>query len=248
VQALVKIQGGDWEWQDWTDRPFVFFARDTRAESIEELVLVFTNSNTQSAIAPGDLPPTIFFSNIGSWKYTGTYQAGGSGGAETAEFTFVGRTALSITDFLSFSAFVPATFALTKMEIKTAWQSDWNDGCYDNTWQFEPRPEGLVLGLLQIGFPIYSGPVSRQFWCDDLSSNYQDEWTWVKIDADCDGDATGNSGWSPMNSGASIGHDYESPGRCYIETDGSIRYTYTVVDEYGDSGTESLTLTPEREP
>lgn len=73
IQALLKING-TWETtpRDWTQIPFVAFCRDVPAERLDELVLIYSNSNFQDRdkIAAEGITPTLAVSNMGcsGWK------------------------------------------------------------------------------------------------------------------------------------------------------------------------------------
>jgi hypothetical protein len=76
VQALVKAEG-DWELlnYDLTDVAFVPFCQDYREESIEEIVLIFSNSRFQdgnrTVVASKGLEPRLFVSNVGCGDWLG---------------------------------------------------------------------------------------------------------------------------------------------------------------------------------
>ena len=75
VRALVKISGQPWKEEDWTNRAFVSYCRDKTDERVEEIVLVFSNSDHSDRtrkLQPLDLPPTLWASNMACWKWTGT--------------------------------------------------------------------------------------------------------------------------------------------------------------------------------
>jgi len=93
VQAVFKIEDDDqWKWEDWTDKQYVSFCRDVKAERLEELVIIFSNSEYQDRgywVRPPDQAPTIMVSDMGCWRYKGT---------ATAEMTTIGQGG-SIRDF-----------------------------------------------------------------------------------------------------------------------------------------------------
>lgn len=74
VQALYKIAGETaWRREDWTARPYVSFCRDARSERLEELVIIFSNSEytrTYQVDSLG-LPSRLTASDIGCWRYQG---------------------------------------------------------------------------------------------------------------------------------------------------------------------------------
>lgn len=72
IQAFVKI-GGQWQYQDWTNQPFKSFCRDQRAERLEELVVIVSNSehDPNHLLQASGLPSTLTASNIGCWRYSG---------------------------------------------------------------------------------------------------------------------------------------------------------------------------------
>jgi hypothetical protein len=73
IQALAKING-TWETtpRDWTQTPLVSFCRDFPDEKIDELVLIYSNSNyhVRTPIEAEGLTPLLAVSNIGctGWK------------------------------------------------------------------------------------------------------------------------------------------------------------------------------------
>ncbi|MBX7236184.1 MAG: hypothetical protein K1X65_17505 [Caldilineales bacterium] len=78
--ALIKTKGHDWQTVDWTDAGdtpgIVRFCRDAPGEAIEELVLIFSNSQYQDRTAasrkkPAHLAPTLWASSLGCWQWTG---------------------------------------------------------------------------------------------------------------------------------------------------------------------------------
>jgi hypothetical protein len=78
VLALIKIKGHDWYHQDWSDVPFVRLCRDRAAERLEELVLVFSNTEWQDrnytlSTPVGDrLDSTLQLSNAACDGWEGT--------------------------------------------------------------------------------------------------------------------------------------------------------------------------------
>ncbi len=79
VQALVKIEGKEWQAPaDWTDHPAFTFCRDVADERIEELVLIISNSQFLDAgkrAKPSGEFPRLVVSNVGCYKWTGTATA-----------------------------------------------------------------------------------------------------------------------------------------------------------------------------
>jgi hypothetical protein len=72
VQALLKI-GGVWKTHDWTGAPLVTLCRDTLAERVEEMVLIFANwdKTPNRILDPFDRPPTLRATNIGCHEWRG---------------------------------------------------------------------------------------------------------------------------------------------------------------------------------
>ncbi len=74
VQALVKV-GGTWQpVHDWTGYRGQAFCRDMRAEWIEELLIVLTNSNWQDPnhVLHAYQPMQLVATNVGCWRWSGT--------------------------------------------------------------------------------------------------------------------------------------------------------------------------------
>jgi len=84
VQALLKIDG-KWELRDWTDEGGVGLCRDQKDQRVEEMVVVYSNSNAGTnwfgtdppeAIPFGsDLWPELSISNSGCFRWKGTTRA-----------------------------------------------------------------------------------------------------------------------------------------------------------------------------
>ncbi|UCF38786.1 MAG: hypothetical protein JSU96_08105, partial [Acidobacteriota bacterium] len=78
IQALVKIEGKDWETRDWTDSPINFFCRDIKSERLEELVLILSNYEHEEgdpnfeSLQPRGIDPVLWVSNMGCSSWEGT--------------------------------------------------------------------------------------------------------------------------------------------------------------------------------
>lgn len=76
VQALKKI-GGQWQApEDWTAEPYKQFCLDRKAERIEELLLIVSNSEAQRGseqpfAIPAAFPMQLSTSNVGCWGWIG---------------------------------------------------------------------------------------------------------------------------------------------------------------------------------
>jgi hypothetical protein len=74
-QAFVKLNGEWQKAQDWTELPLRFFCRDRRAQRIDELVLVVSNSEWQDrsyVLEPSGKAPLVAANNVGCIKWEGT--------------------------------------------------------------------------------------------------------------------------------------------------------------------------------
>jgi hypothetical protein len=74
IQALVK-KGGSWAApEDWTKELTKSFCRDLSDERIEELVLIYSNSDTRRPSNPIRVHPAplLSVSNVGCWRWQGT--------------------------------------------------------------------------------------------------------------------------------------------------------------------------------
>jgi len=75
VQALVRIEGRDWEELDWTDIPVKTFCRELADERVKELIIIFSNSEYEDRthmIKPQDFDPLLWVSKMGCWRWEGT--------------------------------------------------------------------------------------------------------------------------------------------------------------------------------
>ncbi len=66
VEALIKIEGQEWTTEDWTSLPEREFCRTKPDERIEELVIIFSNSeweNRNHVLDPGTPSPTLWFND-----------------------------------------------------------------------------------------------------------------------------------------------------------------------------------------
>jgi hypothetical protein len=82
VDALIKI-GDQWTHEDWTKERFKPYCIDLKAERVQQLIIILTNSDvsSQSSVkVPGRLPPGVLASNVGcaSWQGSAdlTYNTG----------------------------------------------------------------------------------------------------------------------------------------------------------------------------
>ena len=72
VEALLKIDG-KWTREKWTDAPFKTYCRDLKAERIESLVIILSNSDIETTLKPqGDFPPIVQATNIGCYAWEGS--------------------------------------------------------------------------------------------------------------------------------------------------------------------------------
>ena len=83
VQALIKIAGrAEWEpVQDWTNEPYKFFCRDQADQRLEELVIIFSNSEYQDrdwTLLPHGVAPYLWVTDIGCWRWQGNAGASGT--------------------------------------------------------------------------------------------------------------------------------------------------------------------------
>jgi hypothetical protein len=91
VQALLKIEGDDeWQVEDWTYLPEAGFCRDSKDGRIEELVLIFANSeyddaNPDYTFNPKGLQPTLLVSDVGCYRWEGTVTATYVGASDRVE-------------------------------------------------------------------------------------------------------------------------------------------------------------------
>ena len=90
VQAVFKIEGDDqWQWEDWTDKDYVSFCRDAKAERLEELVIIMSNSEYQDRnywVRPLAEKPILMVSGTGCWRYGGTASEEMSGEGDAGWF------------------------------------------------------------------------------------------------------------------------------------------------------------------
>jgi hypothetical protein len=75
VKALVKI-GGQWKEEDWTQHHGRVYCRDLKAERVEELMIVISNSEwkDRSHVLKPAYPPRLNVTNVAcrGWKFEGT--------------------------------------------------------------------------------------------------------------------------------------------------------------------------------
>lgn len=73
VDAMLKING-KWTHEDWTDRPFQMYCRDLKAERLESLVIILSNSDIENdELRPqGTFAPILQASNLGCYAWEGT--------------------------------------------------------------------------------------------------------------------------------------------------------------------------------
>jgi hypothetical protein len=91
THMLYKMEGQGWQQRNLTHSPHVTFCRDAKAERIEELVLIFTNSSYERdtiGLVPLGLTPRLQVSNIGCWRWEGTMAASDRYSSLTADVAF----------------------------------------------------------------------------------------------------------------------------------------------------------------
>jgi hypothetical protein len=72
VDALLKING-QWTHQDWTDKPFPSFCRDLKAERVDSLIIILSNSDLATTLqAQGKYAPILYATNMGCYAWTGS--------------------------------------------------------------------------------------------------------------------------------------------------------------------------------
>jgi hypothetical protein len=76
VYVITKVAGKDWDKPlDITDRSYITFCRDALAERLEEMIVVYGNSNYKPGapnIQQKGLTPRLVTNNIGCWGWEGT--------------------------------------------------------------------------------------------------------------------------------------------------------------------------------
>lgn len=66
VQALIKIEGQGWKYEDWTNLPERKFCRTKPEERLEELIIIFSNSEWQDrtdVLDPGSPGPALVYND-----------------------------------------------------------------------------------------------------------------------------------------------------------------------------------------
>lgn len=130
--ALIKTRGHDWQVADWTDEGIVRFCRDAPDEAIEELVLVFSNSQYQDRTAggrkkPAHLAPTLWASNLGCWQWTGQV---------TGRQPMDGNAVLTISAQVTFQRTGSAALPLVGGGAGEWFTHDWYEAQGTLTWGF----------------------------------------------------------------------------------------------------------------
>jgi hypothetical protein len=162
IQALIK-KGGSWGTpEDWTKVQFKSFCRDVTDERIEELVLIYSNSNPMRPSDPiiVDPPPQLSVSNVGCWRWQGTSsieeQASGAGASSMS-------TASGLN--LTFERWRPPEVPdgapgneLFQLMSGTAYgDSTTVQGCTTTMMGSGPIPMGVASGSLDIGLGLDLG-------------------------------------------------------------------------------------------
>ena len=79
IQALFKIEGqSDWTLEDWTNKGYVSFCRDAKAERLQELVIIYSNSEFSPRtyeVYAQHFVPRLEVSDLGCWRYGGSASA-----------------------------------------------------------------------------------------------------------------------------------------------------------------------------
>jgi len=75
IQIIYRVRGNDFETIDVTDAAAFDFCRDQAAGRVDEMVVIFSNTdfeNRSRSLKPAGIPPMLWFSNAGCWKWQGT--------------------------------------------------------------------------------------------------------------------------------------------------------------------------------
>ena len=77
VQALIKVEGKEWQYEDWSFQPTRFFCRDAEDQRLEEIVLIVSNSEIDPTSPnylrkPAGLDSVVYSSDMSCWQWKGT--------------------------------------------------------------------------------------------------------------------------------------------------------------------------------
>lgn len=175
VWALIKTRGHDWQAADWADEGIVRFCRDAPDEAIEELVLIFSNSQYQDRTAggrqkPAHLAPTLWASNLGCWQWAGQV---------TGRQPMDGDAVLTIAAQITFQRTGSAALPLVGGGAGEWFTHDWHEAQGTLTWGFSGVDEAgctwwgsdtVTLGPgdapLLVANYLVSGAVHRMYMAD----------------------------------------------------------------------------------
>ena len=168
VQALFKIEGDQqWRVEDWTEKPVVSFCRDSTAERIEDLVIVFSNHKHEprdNRAEPQELNPILYASNIGCWKWEGESEFVGdieADGEVHGEYTVKIENAIWERQQQQEEGSYPyVNYELTQGAWSMTW--DWTDpnctGSGSGSGALDP-----AIGVMHTFQGVLSGPSSRRY-------------------------------------------------------------------------------------
>jgi hypothetical protein len=191
LQALQKIDGQWKPVEDWSNKHEVKYCRDKKAERIQELVLIWSNSHAGDAAFERDPPmvvnlfdedsklPKFDISNASCMPWHGTTRVtitGDEGGRTvfTANVTFK-EYVVPGEEPPDDTGFFPKTFVPESGTATTV--SDWPVGGCRQTIDFVSGPIGELDGHLSIGFEtrivsgvgisMIQGPTNHTLICPD---------------------------------------------------------------------------------
>jgi len=192
VQALFKIAGEtDWRLEDWTNKDHVSFCRDASTERLEELVIIFSNSEYKPRtyqVEPQDLGPTLVVSDIGCWRFKGSVTATMSGTGSGSSFVDTQTVPDAVFQRSDAHPDIPYPY-LTFQVYGGKWHRDYkvSGKCTGGGTEDLVLPAGgTVLNNLWTLPGVVSGPSERRYL------GYADTHQPVQIDVTCpDGSKSG---------------------------------------------------------
>lgn len=124
VEALWLDSAGVWHDEDWSKLEFIGFCRDKKAERVDDLVIIVSNSATNGGPRSAAVAPSLTVTNLPCWGIEGTMSrervdSQWSSGASRVSVTARFENAIALSDPTQGLSRVPFTGPLFKSGVAT---------------------------------------------------------------------------------------------------------------------------------
>jgi hypothetical protein len=206
VQAIVKINGTWRSPEDWTKVPYKSYCRDKEDERIEEIIIIFSNSDIERRdedVQPKNIRPMIRMSNIGcgDWEGVVNFTRSDSGVQETVtiqNLIWEPTNDMAMDTPNGGSGLVGTFYVLTNGELS------WNISGSDGRCVYEGQQHGVnvvdpMTNILQILRFVKDGDGYRSLVLMGFGDMLTREFDYTKTCTDSDGNTTVHNATKTLN-------------------------------------------------